>query len=114
MKRFRIGNSPALWARDGTMMVYETDATSPGSGLQADGTLGPGMTYTVELHKILEEITSTIGTSFNGFGWFVLNADGVEGTYTVISVDALFSQSQKMDPTIGSGGTVFGFPVFIP
>lgn len=85
--------------RDGTMTSYETTAGSPGSGLTANGTLGPGMTYTVLLREILTAANHT--GAFNGYCWIVANFDAVAGTYNVTIFGLGFTQSFELLPGVG-------------
>ena len=89
-----------LYNRDGSMMMHETSADSPGTGLM-DGMLGPGMTYTVLLSELLGED----GGEFVGYGWVVANFDGVAGTRTVTIFGLGFNQHGDLTPAVnGQGG----------
>ena len=86
-----------LYNRDGTMMMHTTSMDSPADrGLMEDGTLGPGMTYTVLLSEIVGE------TPFVGYGWVVANFDGVAGTRTIIG--AFLNQHGDMTPPVSHQG----------
>ena len=86
-----------LWHHDGTMMAIVTDGDSPGTGLDDDGMLGPGQTYTVLLSELLDP-----GDSFVGYGWVVANFDGVAGTRTVIG--SFVNQHGTMSPPVSHQG----------
>lgn len=102
-----------LWDRDGTMVQYETQPGSPGSGLNPDGTLGPGQTYTVRLAEILAAATGMAerDISFTGYGWVVANFDAVQGTYNVTIFNVGFTQNFELLPGMGQGGWFGGIPV---
>lgn len=69
-----------LYSRDDDQpMVYETKGDSPGDGLDENGRLAPGQTYTVRLAEIVGE-----DSAFIGYGWIVGNFDGIAGTRTII------------------------------
>ena len=100
-----------LWTQGGVMMVYETDGTI-GTGANPDGTLGPGMTFTVLLEEILAAITGVTGNDFPaGICWVVANFDGVAGTYTVVSFDVGFTQNFNWKPDMGT--SLGGYPVSV-
>ncbi len=103
-----------IWDRDGTGYSYSSDdAGGPiGMGLNPDGTLGPGQTWTFLLADVLDRIGLGRGASFNGYGWVVGNFDAIAGTYNVVVFDVGFTQAFELTPTVG-GGTSFtgGFPV---
>ncbi|MBI4446817.1 MAG: hypothetical protein HY645_13030 [Acidobacteria bacterium] len=103
-----------LFDADGTLIVFETAAGSPGTGLRADGTLAPGETYTVLLSDILTRATGSATRSFAGYAWIVANCDGVAGTYTVTIFATGFTQAFHMEPAVGSGGFIGGIPVVVP
>lgn len=85
-----------LYNRDGKMMMHETSMDSPGSGLDDDGMLGPGQTYTVLLSEVVGD------TEFVGYGWVVANFDGVAGTRTVIG--SFVNQHGTMSPPVSRHG----------
>ncbi len=106
-----------LWNQDGTPIVYETSAdtvaNAVGAGLNADGTLGPGMTYSVGLDEILTD--AGVGdVDFVGYGWVIANFDGVQGTYNNTIYTLNFTQAYTFEPSIGMSqlfGSNGGFPV---
>ncbi len=64
-----------LYSRDGDEpMIHETTGDSPGAGLDENGKLAPGQTYTVRLAEIVGE-----DRAFVGYGWIVGNFDGIAG-----------------------------------
>ena len=69
-----------LYSRDDDEpMVYETTGDSPGAGLDENGMLAPGHTYTVRLAELVGE-----ENAFVGYGWIVGNFDGIAGTRTIL------------------------------
>ncbi len=69
-----------LYDRDGGgPVIHETTGDSPGAGLDENGRLAPGQTYTVRLAEIVGE-----DRAFVGYGWIVGNFDGIAGTRTNI------------------------------
>ena len=69
-----------LYSRnDDGPMVYETTGDSPGDGLDENGMLAPGQTYTVRLSDLVGE-----ENAFIGYGWIVGNFDGIAGTRTIL------------------------------
>ena len=92
-----------LYNNDGSPPVmYETMMGSPGSGLEDDGTLMPGGTYTVQLHEILE--AAGADGMFSGYGWVVANFDAVAGTRTVVNWATGFSEGGDLTPTVDHSG----------
>ena len=78
----------------GEMMMVETSADSPGTGL-TDGELGPGETYTVLLSELVDG-------DFAGYAWIVGNFDAIAGTRTVFGPG--FSQHGDMTPPVSRHG----------
>ena len=78
----------------GEMMMVETSADSPGTGL-TDGELGAGETYTVLLSELVEG-------DFVGYAWIVANFDAVAATRTVFGPG--FSQHGDMTPPVSRHG----------
>lgn len=98
-----------LYDRDGTGVMYDTGSDcSAGIGLNPDGTLGPGQTYTVLLADILECAVGDRTASFNGYGWVVGNFDAIAGTYNVTIFDIGFTQNFELTPAVGQGQTFTG------
>jgi hypothetical protein len=107
-----------LWNQDGTLIVYDT-AQNPelGAGLNADGTLGPGQTYTVFLREIMAELGFDDEEFFTGYGWVVANFDAVQGTYNIqlLGPELGFTQNFIFEPNMGVSialyGTLGGVPI---
>lgn len=96
----RVGNLEFfLWRDDGELVHYATGPDSPGVGLDAEGNLGPGMTYRVLLGEIVNAAGVTGGLS--GYGWVVAHFDAVQGTASVTDFST-FSLSIPMQPDLGS------------
>jgi hypothetical protein len=91
-----------LYNQDGSMVMYETNMDSKGTGLEEDGTLMPGATYTVHLSEIL--MAAGADPMFIGYGWVVANFDAVAGTRTVTSYGLGFSQHGDLTPTVDHSG----------
>ena len=53
-----------------------------GTGLDGDGQLGPGGTYTVGLSEILQALFPDEPHDFNGYAWIVGYFDAITGTYS--------------------------------
>jgi hypothetical protein len=100
-----------LWNQDGTLITYDT-AQNPdlGSGLNADGTLGPGQTYTVFLREILAELGFEEDEFFTGYAWVIGNFDAVAGTYNIqlLGPELGFTQAFIFEPNVGLSIGVFG------
>ncbi len=95
-----------LFDRDGGLSFFET-AMNPslGLGLDAQGRLGPGRTYTVGLGDILEFLTGSRSTPFDGYAWIVANFDGVAGSYSLNSSDPDVARNFELTPAVGQGNT---------
>ena len=91
-----------LYNQDGEMEMYETKMGSPGAGLNGDGMLEAGGTYTVLLSEILE--AAGADEMFVGYGWVVANFDAVAGTRTVTVWATGFTQHGDMTPTLDDTG----------
>ncbi len=102
-----------LWNRDGSTIFWDTGSNPDvGIGLNPDGTLGPGQTFTVLLADILEAAGGNRDDSFNGFAWIIGNFDAMAGTYNVTVFDVGFTQSFELTPAVGQGNTsTAGIPV---
>lgn len=103
-----------LYDLDGERITYMTQADSPGEGLDPDGYLGPGQTWTVRLAEILADAAGVpereVG-SFRGYGWVVSSFDCLAGTYTNTIFGLGFSQAYEMSPAMGQGGFFGGVEV---
>jgi hypothetical protein len=94
-----------LWNSDtGEMFMYETDASAPGLGLNAEGVLEAGHTYKVLLTEVLAAAGYDFdanGGLFAGYGWIISNNDGAQGTVNVTDFDT-FTQAMMMQPDLSS------------
>ncbi len=99
-----------IWDRDGTGYAYSSDDPEGpiGMGLNPNGTLGPGQTWTFLLADVLERLGLGRDATFNGYGWVVGNFDAIAGTYNVVVFDVGFTQSFELTPAVGQGGTFTG------
>lgn len=103
-----------LYNLDGTEIQYRTDGNSPGDGLNPDGSLGSGQTWTVRLAEILAaaEGKPEAEIQFRGYGWVLSDFDCLAGTYSNTVFGVGFTQSYEMLPAMGQGGNFGG--VIIP
>lgn len=102
-----------LWDRDGTLITHTTGAGSPGAGLDADGQLQAGQTWTVRLAEVL---SAELGISeedieFNGYAWVTSGFDCLAGTYNVTIFGVGFTQNFEFLPGMGQGQIFGGIPV---
>lgn len=102
-----------LWDQaEGELVSYETTDNSVGFGLNEDGTLSPGGTWSF----LLSDILTAVGwdADFVGFGWIVANFDGVAGTQTVTVFSVGFNQAFHLVPAVGQGvHGMAGLPVSV-
>ena len=84
---------------DDEPMIYETTGDSPGSGLDENGMLAPGQTYTVRLAEIVGE-----DRAFVGYGWIVGNFDGIAGTRTIINFGQGMTVHGDLTPKLSHHG----------
>lgn len=96
-----------LWGQDGEVLAYETGPGSPGFGLDGEGRLLPGHTYTVQLGDILDELA--VPGPFVGYGWIVANFDGVQGTYAISGIGG--TPSFPLQPGLGKHRFFGGIPI---
>ena len=68
-----------LFPNDGEMMEYETSAGSPGGGLDEDGVLLAGKTYTVLASEILKAATEDFSGDFQGHIYVRADFTGCRG-----------------------------------
>ncbi len=103
-----------LWDQtEGELITYETSASSPGIGLNDDGTLSPGGTWSVLLGDLLSD--AGWDGNFVGYGWVVANFDGVAGSHTLNIFGLGFSQAFHAVPGMGQGfHGMAGLPVVVP
>ncbi|MDE2926644.1 MAG: hypothetical protein OXT71_09625 [Acidobacteriota bacterium] len=89
-----------LYNRDGDEpMVYETTGDSPGDGLDENGMLAPGQTYTVSVAELGGE-----DRAFVGYGWIVGNFDGIAGTRTIINAGQAVTVHGDLTPELSHHG----------
>ena len=103
-----------LWDQvEGELISYETSDDSIGLGLNPDGTLSPGGTWSFLLSDVL--VAAGWEQDFTGYGWIVGNFDGVVGSHTLVIFSVGFAQAFHAVPAIGQGfhGTA-GLPVAVP
>ena len=93
------GASPAGGASN--LISYETSDDSIGDGLNPDGTLSAGGTWTFLLTDLL--VAAGWNQDFTGFGWIVANFDGVAASHTVVVFGVGFSEAFHGTPAIGQG-----------
>lgn len=95
----------------GTVYVFHTsDHPDVGSGLDLDGKLAPGGTWTVNLFEILQALhpdRQPADRDFAGYAWIVADYDAVAGTYFNSFPLEGVSQAFQMQPTLG------GIPVVV-
>jgi len=103
-----------LYNTDGTLLTYTTAPDSPGYGLNPDGTLSAGMTWTVRLAEVLSKVLDRPENQidFRGYGWILSEFDCLAGTYNNTVFGVGFTQSYEMVPAMGQGGFFGG--VMIP
>ncbi len=103
-----------LWDQvAGDLISYETSDDSVGAGLNADGTLSPGGTWTFLLGDLL--VAAGWDNPFVGFGWVAANFDGVAGSHTTSIFSIGFSQTFHALPGMGQGfHGMAGLPVVVP
>lgn len=89
----------------GTVYVFHTDEfPDVGSGLDVDGSLAPGGTYTVNLREILIALhpdREPADRDFAGYAWVVANFDAATGTYFNFFPLVGASQAFQMEPAVG-------------
>ena len=103
-----------LWDQAaGDMISYETSDDSVGNGLDPDGILAAGGTWTFLLSDLL--VAAGWTQDFTGFGWIVANFDGVAASHTVVVTGVGFSQAFHGTPAVGQGFSgIAGLPVSVP
>lgn len=103
-----------LYDRDGTATVYLTGPDHRvGDGLDEEGRLGRGHTWTVRLAEILADAwgVEESEVSFRGYGWVLSEFDCLAGTYSNTIFGLGFTQNFEMVPAMGQGGWFGGLPV---
>ncbi|UCF39048.1 MAG: hypothetical protein JSU96_09515, partial [Acidobacteriota bacterium] len=102
-----------LYNRDGTLTMYVSNPASPGNGLNPNGALEPGQTWTVRLAEIIAAAwgVSEKEIEFSGYGWVLSEFDCLAGTYSNTIFGLGFTQNFEMLPGMGQGGFLGGFMV---
>lgn len=102
-----------LYDRDGTLTMYVSNPASPGSGLNANGALGPGQTWTVRLAEVIAAARGIKERQieFSGYGWVMSEFDCLAGTYSNTIFGLGFTQNFEMLPGMGQGGFIGGLMV---
>lgn len=93
-----------------TYKFHTTENPDVGAGLNPDGTLSPGGTWTVQLSEILAALFPDrvpADRDFAGYAWVIGHFDAVAGTYFNAFSLAGASQSFLMEPSAG------GMPVAV-
>jgi hypothetical protein len=106
-----------LYARDGTLTTFTTsEYPTVGTGLDAQGRLNPGQTWTVLLAEILgaKWAVAPDQVEFFGYGWFLAHFDCVAGTYNNTVFGLGFTQAFELLPAMGQGGFLGGLMVPTP
>ncbi len=109
-----------LYNLDGTRIIYQTQPAGSGQaqlgdGLEADGTLAAGHTWTVRLAEVLADVygvtedhltdSDVLGPGgFRGYGWILSDFDCLAGTYNNTVFGVGFTQAYEMVPAMGQGG----------
>lgn len=101
-----------LYDRDGKLWWFSSrehtflNGRLIGAGLNEDGTLQPGQTFTVNLHEILAAIqgipVADVET-FVGYGWVLSEFDCLAGTYSTTIYGYGFTQAFEFKPAMGQG-----------
>ena len=108
------GFAIVLYDRDGTVYNFSSRGDTflldgelwPGTGLNTDGTLDPGQTYTVNLQEILVAIQGVEPDEveeFVGYGWILSEFDCLAGTYSNTIYGLGFTQAFELKPAMGQG-----------
>lgn len=109
-----------LYDRDGTVHYFssrENEYPLAGygwAGLNPDGTLGPGQTFTANLKEVLASIRGVQPRdieSFVGYGWVLSEFDCLAGTYSNTIYGLGFTQAFELKPAMGQGGWIGGLPL---
>lgn len=100
-----------LYPMSGNLISYITDSDLLGEGLNPDGTLKPGQTWTVNLSEILAAATGSKKRDFRGYGWVLSEFDCLAGTYSNTIYGLGFTQNFEMLPAMGQGGFFGGLMV---
>lgn len=118
-----IGRGPSsgrltlfLYDRSGTLTVFETDSGAIGEGLNSDGTLAPGQTWTVRLAEVIAAAwgVDEADVEFLGYAWVLSQFDCLAGTYSNTIFGLGFTQSFELLPAMGQGGFFGGLMIPTP
>lgn len=110
-----------LYDRDGTVYNFSSynnkylkNGYLIGAGLNEDGTLGPGQTFTVNLQEVLAAVNDVYPQDveqFVGYGWILSEFDCLAGTYSNTIYGLGFTQAFELKPAMGQGGLFGGIPL---
>jgi len=100
-----------LYDMSGDLTTFVTDSNVLGEGLNPDGTLKPGQTWTVNLSEILAAVTGNKRNEFRGYGWVLSEFDCLGGTYSNTIYGLGFTQNFEMLPAMGQGGFFGGLMI---
>jgi hypothetical protein len=102
-----------LYDMSGELTTFLTDSDVPGTGLNPDGSLKPGQTWTVNLAEVLSAATGIKRSeiNFRGYGWVLSEFDCLAGTYSNTIYGLGFTQNFEMLPAMGQGGFFGGLMV---
>ncbi|HUV13396.1 MAG TPA: hypothetical protein VMY18_07110, partial [Acidobacteriota bacterium] len=93
-----------LYDMSGNLTTFIPDSDMLGAGLNPDGTLKPGQTWTVNLSEVLTAAIGSKGNEFRGYGWVLSEFDCLGGTYSNTIYGLGFTQNFEMLPAMGQGG----------
>lgn len=104
-----------LYSHDGNYYFYETSQTlfagSIGEGLDSQGRLGHGQTFTVTLDELLT--AAQVERSFVGYAWIIGNFAAIQGTCEILNSVAgpsVFSLEPSLGTSLRTYGTLGGIP----
>jgi hypothetical protein len=100
-----------LYDMSGTLTTFITASDMLGEGLNPDGTLKAGQTWTVNLSEVLSAATGSKKREFRGYGWVLSEFDCLVGTYSNTIYGLGFTQNFEMLPAMGQGGFFGGLMV---
>ena len=100
-----------LYDMSGNLTTFVTDSDMLGEGLNPDGTLKPGQTWTVNLSEVLAAATGSKAKDFRGYGWVLSEFDCLGGTYSNTIYGLGFTQNFEMLPAMGQGGFFGGLMI---
>jgi hypothetical protein len=105
-----------LYNNDGNLTIFTPQSDAVGLGLNANGSLSPGATWTVRLAQILAVAwgVEESEVEFNGYGWVLSEFDCLAGTYNNTIFGLGFTQAFEFHPGMGQGGFFGGVMVPLP